>query len=430
MSLQEKIHDRLAKIGVIGLGYVGLPLAVEFGKKFRTIGFDVDQLRIEELKRGYDRTMECTTEQLATSSKLDYSTDLKILRSCDVYIVTVPTPIDENKSPDLRPLIGASKTVGKVLECGNLVIYESTVYPGCTEEDCVPVLEKESGLTFNEDFFCGYSPERINPGDKEHTVTKILKVTSGSTFEMGQVVDALYRAVVTAGTHLAPSIKVAEAAKVIENSQRDINIAFVNELSMIFHRMGIDTNAVLEAAGTKWNFLPFRPGLVGGHCIGVDPYYLTQRAKQFGYHPEIILAGRRLNDNMGKEVAERVVKLMIHRGLSIKNSSVLILGITFKENCPDTRNTRVIDVIRELEDFGCSVDVHDPWADDQEVIAEYGINLVSGNLDGEFLKYDSIVVAVAHDEFRKLNLKKSYKQGCVIFDLKGILSEDIIDGIL
>lgn len=431
MSLQEKIHDQVLQIGVIGLGYVGLPLAVEFGKKFRTIGFDIDQLRIEELKRGCDRTMECTTEQLATSPKLDYSTDPKILGSCDVYIVTVPTPIDENKSPDLRPLISASKTVGKVLECGNLVIYESTVYPGCTEEDCVPVLEKESGLTFNEDFFCGYSPERINPGDKEHTVTKILKVTSGSTFEMGQVVDALYRSVITAGTHLAPSIEVAEAAKVIENSQRDINIAFVNELSMVFHRMGIDTNAVLEAAGTKWNFLPFRPGLVGGHCIGVDPYYLTQRAKQFGYHPEIILAGRRLNDNMGKEVAERVVKLMIHRGHCVKDSKVLVLGITFKENCPDIRNSRVIDVIRELEDFGCLVDVYDTWADPDEVMAEYGVDLVSGNLNTEPVKeYDSIVVAVAHDEFRDLDPKRFFKEGCVIFDLKGILSEDTVDGIL
>ncbi|MDA7639299.1 nucleotide sugar dehydrogenase [Akkermansiaceae bacterium] len=430
MRLSEKIQNQTAKIGIIGLGYVGLPLAVEFGKKFSTFGFDIDEKRIEELKRGHDRTLECTPDQLAASLQLEYASNLETLAHCDVYIVTVPTPINENKTPDLRPLIGASRTVGKVLEVGNLVIYESTVYPGCTEEDCVPVLEQASGLSFNHDFFCGYSPERINPGDKCHTLTKILKVTSGSTPKTGKIVDALYRTVITAGTYLAPSIKVAEAAKVIENSQRDINIAFVNELSMIFHRMGVDTNEVLEAAGTKWNFLPFRPGLVGGHCIGVDPYYLTQRAKQFGYHPEIILAGRRLNDNMGKEVAERVVKLMIHRGLSIKNSNVLVLGITFKENCPDIRNTRVIDVIRELEDFGCAVDVHDPWADTVEVSSEYGIDLVSGNLNEELVKYDSIVVAVAHDEFRDLDLKRFFKEGCVIFDLKGILPEDIVDGIL
>ena len=430
MRLSEKIQNQTAKIGIVGLGYVGLPLAVEFGKKFSTFGFDIDEKRIEELRRGHDRTLECNPDQLAASLQLEYTSNLETLAHCDVYIVTVPTPINENKTPDLRPLIGASRTVGKVLEVGNLVIYESTVYPGCTEEDCVPVLEQESGLSFNHDFFCGYSPERINPGDKCHTLTKILKVTSGSTPKTGKIVDALYRTVITAGTYLAPSIKVAEAAKVIENSQRDINIAFVNELSMIFHRMGVDTNEVLEAAGTKWNFLPFRPGLVGGHCIGVDPYYLTQRAQQFGYHPETILAGRRLNDNMGKEVAERVVKLMIHRGLSIKNSNVLVLGITFKENCPDIRNTRVIDVIRELEDFGCAVDVHDPWADTVEVSSEYGIDLVSGNLNEELVKYDSIVVAVAHDEFRDLDLKRFFKEGCVIFDLKGILPEDIVDGIL
>lgn len=428
MKLLEKINTQSAKIGVIGLGYVGLPLAVEFGKKFSTLGFDIDQERIEELKRGHDRTLECTIEHLASSPKLQYESDLETLAFCDIYIVTVPTPIDENKTPDLRPLIGATKTVGKVLEAGNLVIYESTVYPGCTEEDCVPVLEQESGLTFNRDFFCGYSPERINPGDKEHTVTKILKVTSGSTPEIGQLVDALYRTVITAGTHLAPSLKVAEAAKVIENSQRDINIAFVNELSMIFHRMGIDTNAVLEAAGTKWNFLPFRPGLVGGHCIGVDPYYLTQRAKQFGYHPEIILAGRRLNDNMGREAAERVVKLMIHRGHYIKDSKVLVLGITFKENCPDIRNSRVIDVIRELEDYGCKVEVNDPWANADEVMQEYGISLLAELSNGDHeAECDAVVVAVGHEQFKELNYAKFSKEDCVIFDLKSILPEEFVD---
>lgn len=431
MNLAEKVENQSVKIGVIGLGYVGLPLAVEFGKKFSTLGFDIDQERIDELKGGDDRTLECTAEQLASSPQLEYASDLEALALCDIYIVTVPTPIDENKTPDLRPLLGASRTVGQVLKAGNLVIYESTVYPGCTEEDCVPILEQESGLTFNHEFFCGYSPERINPGDKEHTVTKILKVTSGSTLEIGLVVDALYRTVITAGTHLAPSIKVAEAAKVIENSQRDINIAFVNELSMIFHRMGIDTNAVLEAAGTKWNFLPFRPGLVGGHCIGVDPYYLTQRAKQFGYHPEIILAGRRLNDNMGREVAERVVKLMIHRGHCIKDSKVLVLGITFKENCPDIRNSRVIDVIRELKDYGCKVEVYDPWANPDEVMQEYGIKLLaeapSANSHAGF---ESIVVAVAHDEFKGHDYKNLSKKECVIFDLKGILPEGMAGGVL
>lgn len=428
MTLAQSISSETVRIGVVGLGYVGLPLAVEFGKKFKTIGFDVDQSRIEELKEGHDRTMECTSEDLLASPKLDYSSNLEDLGSCDIYIVTVPTPIDENKTPDLSPLIGASKTVGKALEAGNLVIYESTVYPGCTEEDCVPVLEQESGLKFNRDFFCGYSPERINPGDKEHTVTKILKVTSGSTPEMSLVVDALYRTVIVAGTHLAPSIKVAEAAKVIENSQRDINIAFVNELSMIFHRMGIDTNAVLEAAGTKWNFLPFRPGLVGGHCIGVDPYYLTQRAKQFGYHPEIILAGRRLNDNMGKEVAERVVKLMIHRGYCVKDSKVLVLGITFKENCPDIRNSRVIDVIRELKDYGCDVDVHDPWADPHEVMNKYGITLLSEVPKGDYkAKCESVIVAVAHDQFKEYDYAEFSKEGGVMFDLKSILPEGVAD---
>ena len=424
----SKIQNRDAVIGVVGLGYVGLPLAVEFGKQFKTLGFDVNQERIDQLKAGTDHTRECSLEQLGSSTYLNFSTDQLELEACDIYIVTVPTPIDENKTPDLRPLIGASTTVGKVLKPGNLVIYESTVYPGCTEEDCVPVLEKESNLKFNRDFHCGYSPERINPGDKEHTVTKILKVTSGSTPEIGEVVDALYKTIITAGTHLAPTIKVAEAAKVIENSQRDINIAFVNELGMIFHRMGIDTNAVLEAAGTKWNFLPFRPGLVGGHCIGVDPYYLTQRAQQFGYHPEIILAGRKLNDNMGKEVAERVVKLMIQKGHCIKGSRVLLLGITFKENCPDIRNSRVIDVIRELNDYGCEVDVYDPWASADEVMQEYGVTLLTERPNGDYQeKCDAVVVAVAHDQFKEFNYTNFSKEGRVIFDLKGILPEGVAD---
>ena len=427
----SKIQNRDAVIGVVGLGYVGLPLAVEFGKQFKTLGFDVNQERIDQLKAGTDHTRECSPEQLGSSTYLNFSTDPLELEACDVYIVTVPTPIDENKTPDLRPLIGASTTVGKVLKPGNLVIYESTVYPGCTEEDCVSVLEKESSLKFNSDFHCGYSPERINPGDKEHTVTKILKVTSGSTPEIGEVVDALYKTIITAGTHLAPTIKVAEAAKVIENSQRDINIAFVNELGMIFHRMGIDTNAVLEAAGTKWNFLPFRPGLVGGHCIGVDPYYLTQRAQQFGYHPEIILAGRKLNDNMGKEVAERVVKLMIQKGHCIKGSRVLLLGITFKENCPDIRNSRVIDVIRELNDYGCEVDVYDPWASADEVLQEYGVTLLTETPNGDYQeKCDAVVVAVAHDQFKEFNYAEFSKDGRVIFDLKGILPAGVADSHL
>ena len=424
----SKIQNRDAVIGVVGLGYVGLPLAVEFGKQFKTLGFDLNQERIDQLKAGTDHTLECSAVELSSSTHLNFSTDQLKLEACDIYIVTVPTPIDENKTPDLRPLIGASTTVGKVLKPGNLVIYESTVYPGCTEEDCVPVLEKESSLKFNRDFHCGYSPERINPGDKEHTVTKILKVTSGSTPEIGEVVDALYKTIITAGTHLAPTIKVAEAAKVIENSQRDINIAFVNELGMIFHRMGIDTNAVLEAAGTKWNFLPFRPGLVGGHCIGVDPYYLTQRAKQFGYHPEIILAGRKLNDNMGKEVAERVVKLMIQKGHCIKGSRVLLLGVTFKENCPDIRNSRVIDVITELQEFGCNVEIYDPWANADEVVQEYGVPLLTEPPNGDYQeKCDAVVVAVAHDQFKEFNYAKFSKEGCVIFDLKGILPRGIAD---
>ncbi len=409
------------KLAIIGLGYVGLPLAVEFGKKFETVGFDINKERIEELKEGYDRTLEVDSENLKSAKKLSFTTELDDIKDANIYIVTVPTPIDSFKRPDLTPLLKASETVGKVLKKGDIVIYESTVYPGATEEDCVPILEKFSGLKFNKDFFCGYSPERINPGDKEHTVTKIKKVTSGSTPEVAKEVDELYKSIIEAGTHLAPSIKVAEAAKVIENAQRDINIAFVNELAMIFNKMGIDTNAVLEAAATKWNFLKFKPGLVGGHCIGVDPYYLTHKAQQLGYNPEIILAGRRLNDNMGIFVANQVVKLMIKKGKRIEGSKILVLGITFKENCPDIRNSRVIDVINELKDFGCNVEVYDPWADKEEVKKEYGINLLTKEDNIDLSKYDAIVVAVAHDEFKKMDIKKSDNQ--VIYDIKGILKE-------
>lgn len=429
--LLQKIEKKEVIIGIVGLGYVGLPLAVEFGRQFKTLGFDIDKDRIDDLKQGVDRTLECSSDQLLSSRKLTFSADLDSLEYCDVYIVTVPTPIDQNKTPDLRPLIGASAAVGQVLKSGNLVVFESTVYPGCTEEDCVPILEFKSGLTYNSEFFCGYSPERINPGDKERTVTKIIKVTSGSTPEIGIVVDTLYRSIITAGTHLAPNIKVAEAAKVIENSQRDINIAFVNELGMIFHRMGIDTNDVLKAAGTKWNFLPFRPGLVGGHCIGVDPYYLTQRAKEFGYHPEIILAGRKLNDNMGREVGQRVVKLMVNKGHRVLGANVLILGITFKENCPDIRNSRVIDVIEELKEFGCNIQVYDPWADVLEVKNEYGIELLENMpIGGGDEDYDSIIVAVAHDIFTEVDYTQFSNGDCIFFDLKGIIPEDLSDGSL
>ena len=420
-----KIED--FTIGVIGLGYVGLPLAVEFGKKFETVGFDISQSRIDELRRGHDRTLEVYDEDLKKALKLVYTTELNDLKKCNVYIVTVPTPIDKNKRPDLTPLIRASESVGKVLSKGDIVVYESTVYPGATEEDCVPVLEKNSGLTFNKDFYCGYSPERINPGDKVHTVTQIRKVTSGSTPEVGKIVDELYKSIITAGTHLASSIKVAEAAKVIENSQRDINIAFVNELAVIFNRMGIDTLEVLEAAGTKWNFLPFRPGLVGGHCIGVDPYYLTHKAQEIGYNPEIILAGRRLNDNMGSFVAGQVVKLMIKKEHRIAGSRALVLGITFKENCPDIRNSRVIDIIRELEDFGVAVDTYDPWADAREVKEEYGISL-SGDeaVDGR-TDYDAIILAVAHDKFKGIDLGKMKKHNTIIYDVKGVLDMNLVD---
>jgi len=355
------------KLAIIGLGYVGLPLAVEFGKKYTTIGFDINKNRIDELKKGYDRTLEVNTGGLKEAKKLSFTASIEKLTEATIYIVTVPTPVDLYKKPDLKPILAASKTVGKVLKKGDIVVYESTVYPGCTQEDCVPILEKESGLKFNQDFFCGYSPERINPGDKEHTISKIKKVVSGSTPKIAQELNTLYGSIITAGTHLASSIKVAEASKVIENAQRALNIAFVNELALIFDKMDIDTLEVLEAAGTKWNFLPFKPGLVGGHCIGVDPYYLTYKAESLGYHPEVILAGRRINDTMGIFVAAKVVKLMIQRSSSVKGARILVLGITFKENCPDIRNSRVIDVIREFQDFGADVEVYDPWADTAEV---------------------------------------------------------------
>ncbi|QKF81083.1 nucleotide sugar dehydrogenase [Halarcobacter ebronensis] len=411
----------MIKICVIGLGYVGLPLAHAFSSKYSVVGFDISSWRIDELNSGYDRTLELNETQVkeALSNGMKFTLDMEDIKDCNIYIVTVPTPIDKNKRPDLTPLIKASETVGKVLKKDDIVIYESTVYPGATEEECVPVLEKFSNLIFNKDFFCGYSPERINPGDKEHTVTKILKVTSGSTPEIGKKVNELYASIITAGTHLAPTIKVAEAAKVIENSQRDINIAFVNELAIIFNKLGINTNDVLEAAGTKWNFLPFRPGLVGGHCIGVDPYYLTHKAQSVGYNPEIILAGRRLNDNMGIYVANQVIKLMIKRGHKIEGSKVLVLGITFKENCPDIRNSRVIDVIKELEEFGCDVSVTDYWADSKDVKREYGFDLIPNN-SLNLKEYIAIVLAVAHNEFRKLKLKTKKN---VVFDIKSILDK-------
>ena len=416
------------KICIIGLGYVGLPLAVEFGQKYATIGFDISRQRIDELANGHDKTREITDDYLVGVLKnrpLTFTTAIEETKDCNIYIVTVPTPIDKYKRPDLTPLIKASESISQVLKSGDIVIYESTVYPGATEDDCVPVLEAGSRLIFNKDFFCGYSPERINPGDKEHTITKILKVTSGSTPEIAKKVDDLYKSIITAGTHLAPSIKVAEAAKVIENSQRDINIAFVNELAVIFNKLGIDTQAVLEAASTKWNFLPFKPGLVGGHCIGVDPYYLTYKAQAIGYNPTIILAGRRLNDGMGCYVANQVIKLMIKKSLPIAKAKVLVLGITFKENCPDIRNSRVVDVIQELKEFDCQVSVYDPWADAHEVKKEYQIDLVQ-QLD--FNDYQSIILAVAHNEFRAMPLKTSAYQ--VVFDIKSILDSATIDGRL
>lgn len=412
----------MEKIGIIGLGYVGLPLAVEFGKVLDVVGFDINKERIEELKKGFDRTKEVEEADLKSSKKLSYSSNLEDLKSVNYFIVTVPTPVDEYKKPDLTPLISASKTVGNVLKKGDIVIYESTVYPGCTEEDCVPVLEKVSGLKFNVDFFCGYSPERINPGDKQHRVTTIKKVTSGSTPEVADKVDSLYKKIVTAGTHKASSIKVAEAAKVIENAQRDINIAFVNELALIFDRMNIDTQQVLEAAGTKWNFLPFKPGLVGGHCIGVDPYYLTHKAESVGYRAEVIIAGRRINDNMGAHIASRVIKLMAQHEQPIHKGNILVLGITFKENCPDIRNSKVVDVIQELQSYGTNVEIYDPQADAAEVKHEYGLSLIN-KLDK---KYNAIVLAVSHDEFKSLDWNKIKGEKTVVYDVKGYLDKSLV----
>lgn len=431
-DLVAKIESGTAKLAIVGMGYVGLPLAVEFGRRLPTVGFDIKEKRIAELREGHDRTLETTTEQLRSAGQLRFSCDAADLRGADIYIVTVPTPIDSAKRPDLSPLLGASRTVGRAIATGALVIYESTVYPGCTEEDCVPVLERESGLVFNRDFFCGYSPERINPGDHEHRLPTIVKVTSGSTPEAAQAVDALYRTVVTAGTHLAPSIRVAEAAKVIENCQRDINIAFVNELAMIFDRMGIDTHDVLAAAGSKWNFLRFSPGLVGGHCIGVDPFYLTHKAQQLGHHPQIILAGRRTNDGMGRYVASQIIKLLIHSGHPVRGSRVLLLGITFKQDCPDIRNSRVVDVIDELTDYGCEVLVCDPWADPAEVKAEYGIDLLPDLAAAQALagSVDGVILAVSHREFGAIDLMPFRESKAVIYDIKGFLPRDLVDARL
>jgi len=427
-----------AKIALIGLGYVGLPLAIEFGKKYDVLGFDINPDRVEELSAGKDRTQEANLDDLkqvialkqtAGSKKgLGFSSNKEDLKNYNTFIVTVPTPIDQFKAPDLTPLIKASEMLGSVLKKGDLVIYESTVYPGCTEEDCVPVLERVAGLKFNKDFYAGYSPERINPGDKINTLTKIKKVTSGSTPEIASRVDDLYRSIIEAGTHKAPSIKVAEASKAIENAQRDVNISFVNELALIFDRVGIDTQDVIEAAGTKWNFLKYQPGLVGGHCIGVDPYYLAHKAQALGYHPQVILSGRRVNDNMGPFVANKVVKLMIEKDHKIKGSKALIMGVTFKENCPDVRNTRVVDIYHELRQFGLDVDIFDPWADAAEVKHEYGVDII-GQLD-EGVVYDAIVVAVSHSEFLSFDYKKIKRNNGVIFDTKACLDRALVDGRL
>ena len=424
------INEKNTKIAIIGMGYVGLPLAIEFGKVFETIGLDISKSRIKELLAGKDSTLEVTSYELQEATKLSYTTDAQDIQSCNIFIVTVPTPIDEHKKPDLMPLVNASKTVGKLLKKDDLVIYESTVYPGATEEVCVPILEQHSGLNFNQDFFCGYSPERINPGDKEHRIAMIKKVTSGSTLGAADRVDTLYQSIITAGTHKAGSIKIAEAAKVIENTQRDVNIALINELAMIFNKLDIDTEAVLEAAGTKWNFLPFRPGLVGGHCIGVDPYYLTHKAIEANYHPEMILAGRRLNDNMGSYVVDQVSKLMIKKRIHVVDANVLIMGLTFKENCPDLRNTRVADLVTEFEIFNCNVDVYDPLADQAEAYREYGITLVS---EPNNSNYDAIVLAVAHDEFKQMTLsqiKAFGKDSHVIYDIKYLFEAYQVDGRL
>lgn len=415
------------KIAVIGLGYVGLPLAVEFGKKVSVVGFDIHQKRIDELKSGQDHTLEVSPEELSQATQLGYSANLEDLKNCNFFIVTVPTPIDDYKQPDLTPLIKASTSIGKVLKKGDIVVYESTVYPGATEETCIPVLEKVSGLKFNQDFYAGYSPERINPGDKLHRVTNILKITSGSTPEVAEFVDQVYNLVIEAGTHKATSIKVAEAAKVIENTQRDVNIALINELAVIFNKMGIDTEAVLQAAGTKWNFLPFRPGLVGGHCIGVDPYYLTHKAQSIGYHPEIILAGRRLNDGMGAYVVTQLVKVMIKKKIQVEGAKVLVLGLSFKENCPDIRNTKIIDIVNELTEYNISVDVYDPWVDVSEAQHEYGITPVANLEQGH---YDAVILAVAHDQFKVMGadaLRALGKSAHILYDLKYVLGQSESD---
>ncbi|MBA4854107.1 nucleotide sugar dehydrogenase [Emticicia sp. BO119] len=417
-------------ITIIGLGYVGLPLAVEFGKKYPTIGFDINETRVRELQNGHDRTRELTKGQLEEANNLSFKSKLESVpiesKYINIFIVTVPTPIDAFKKPDINPLLKASKTIGQILKKGDIVIYESTVYPGCTEDDCVPVIEKESNLKFNKDFFCGYSPERINPGDKNRTLTSILKITSGSTSDVADFVDNLYNSIIKAGTYKAPSIKVAEAAKLIENCQRDINISFVNELSLIFDRMNIDTSEVLEAAGTKWNFLKFKPGLVGGHCIGVDPYYMIHKAEQLGYFPALIGAGRRVNDNMGLFVANKVIKLLIQKGIQIKGAKALILGITFKENCPDIRNTRVIDIYSELLSFGLDISIYDPWADKEEVKEEYNIELVNELTSN----YQAIVLAVSHEEFNYLNFSSLTEKNHVVFDIKSVLDKKKVDGRL
>jgi UDP-N-acetyl-D-glucosamine/UDP-N-acetyl-D-galactosamine dehydrogenase len=420
MNLSDK------EIVILGLGYVGLPLAVEFGKKYKTIGVDINLKRIEELQTGFDRTQELTSNEISSAKRLTFSNNLEKSNNSRIFIVTVPTPIDDFKKPDLIPLFSVSKSIGKVISKGDIVIYESTVYPGCTEEDCAPIIEKESGFKFNVDFFCGYSPERINPGDKVNTLTKILKITSGSNPEIADLVDALYTSIITAGTYKAASIKVAEAAKLIENCQRDVNISFVNELSLIFDKMNIDTQEVLKAAGTKWNFLKFQPGLVGGHCIGVDPYYMLHKSEQLGYYPALIGAGRRINDNIGIFVANKCVKIMIQKNISIKGAKALIMGFTFKENCPDVRNTKVVDIYKELIQFGIDIDVYDPWANAEEVKTEYNIAIVQ-SLNK---KYDLIIHAVNHEKFEEINLKDLMSTNHVLFDIKGTLDQNKIDGRL
>ena len=424
------INTKDIKIAVIGLGYVGLPLSVEFGKKYPTLGYDTNNSRIDELRAGNDSTQEIIGEEILQSKELSFTSETEDLKSCNIFIITVPTPIDSNKKPDLTPLIKASETVGSLLKQDDLVIYESTVFPGATEEVCVPILERNSSLKFNADFFCGYSPERINPGDKERNVTSIKKVTSGSTPEISDIVDDLYNSIITAGTYKAESIKVAEAAKGIENTQRDINIALINELSIIFNRLDIDTESVLKAAGSKWNFLPFRPGLVGGHCIGIDPYYLTHKAIEVGYHPEIILAGRRLNDNMGAYVADQVTKLMIKKRIQVFDANILIMGFTFKENCPDIRNSKVVDLVAELKEYNCKVDIYDPWVDNFRAKEEYNLSLINEPVLG---KYDAIILSVAHEEFKQLTSEevRSYgKDVSIVFDIKFLFDESEVDGRL